>query len=92
MTKNMNISISMTSDPEARRMAPAGATAAVDEVEVVKANTVGGELKKVLKATQPQSGSPLVDLVDTDSDDCEVERRKEEAAVVKFPQLILPHI
>ena len=85
----------MTSDPEARRTAPAGATAAVDEVEVVKANTVGGELnelKKVLTATQPQSGSPLVDLVDTDSDDCEVERRKEEAAVVKFPQLILSHI
>ena len=61
-------------------MAPAGAASvAADEVEVVKANTVGGGgLDKV------PCGSPLVDLVDTDSDDCEMERRKEDAAVVKF--------
>merc|ERR1719234_1448855 len=59
--------------------------AAADQVEDIKANTVGGSGVKTVPAVSqscPSSGSPLVDLVDdTDSDDCELERKKEEAAV-----------
>ena len=75
LTKNMNISISMTSDPVAPQLASAGTLAG-------QTNVVGGGLK----ASQPcpPNGSPLVDLIDTDSDDCELERKKEDAAVVKF--------
>merc|ERR1719234_2999020 len=59
--------------------------AAADQVEDIKANTVGGSGVKTVPAVSqpcPSSGSPLVDLVDdTDSDDCELERKKEDAAV-----------
>ena len=80
----------MTSDPETTRSAPAKATptmtVAPDEVEVVKVNTAGGDLEKELAVSQPCSsrGSPLVDIVGTNSDDCELERRREDAAVVNF--------
>ena len=91
LTKNMNISISMTSDPVAPQLAPTTVTptmaASANQDENVKANIVGVGLKKVPAVSQPPppNGSPLVDLVDdTDSDDCELERKKEEAAVVSF--------
>ena len=81
----------MTSDPVAPQLAPTTVTptmaASANQVEDVKANIVGVGLKKVPAVSQPcpPNGSPLVDLVDdTDSDDCELERKKEEAAVVSF--------
>ena len=77
----------MTSNPVAPTATPTIAAAA-NQVESVMANTVGGGGVKTVPAVSqpcPSSGSPLVDLVDdTDSDDCELERKKEEAAVVSI--------
>ena len=63
----------MTSDPHTKPSSTSETAASANQGHTAAASQEG-----------PPGGSPLVDLVDTDSDDCELERKREEAAVVSL--------